>query len=145
MKLGAQGLELLKHFEGCQLKAYLCPAGIPTIGYGHTRRVKLGDVWTQEQADAYLQGDAMDAVIYIPKQLTYRLKQSEFDALICFIFNVGAGAFLKSTMYAKLMAGDWPGVPEEFDRWVKAGGHTLPGLVRRRAAERRLFETGTWQ
>lgn len=130
---------LIRAHERLRLKAYRCPAGVLTIGYGHTRNVKPGQQWTREEAEAHLQGDCADAAAAIPKDLQYRLNQNEFDALVSFIFNVGVGAFATSTMLKKLRAGDYAGAADEFPRWVKSNGKTLPGLVVRRTDERELF------
>ena len=120
---------LIRQFEGCRLKAYKCPAGIWTIGYGHTAGVKAGDVWTQEQADRALEQDIgkyRKAVLIACPALA---------ACISLAYNIGTGAFCKSTLVKKLNQGDYTGACNEIRRWNKAGGKVLPGLVKRREAE----------
>lgn len=135
---------LIKEFEGCRLKAYLCPAGIPTIGWGATGPdVFLGLVWSQEQADSRLLLDAGRAEREVKRLVARPLAPHQLAALTSFVFNLGPGAFAKSTLLRRLKAGETD-VGAEFDKWVKArvGGRlkTLPGLVKRRAAERAMFE-----
>jgi lysozyme len=133
--------KLIAEFEGCRLKAYQDSVGIWTIGYGHTDGVKEGDTCTQEKADDWLKADAEFASVAINGAVRVSLTQNEFDALVAFVFNVGAGAFRKSTMLRKINDGDYDGAALEFKRWSKAGGKELAGLARRRAAEAALFET----
>lgn len=145
MKTSPNGINLIKQFEGCALKAYLCPAGVWTIGYGHTGNVEKGDVITQFQADTLLVIDLQrfEKVInteVIPK---CELNQNEFDALISFIFNIGTGNFKSSTLYRKLCKGDKQGAADEFDKWIYAGKQKLAGLIKRRAAEKLLFTRPT--
>lgn len=131
--------KLIAKFEGCQLKAYKCPAGIWTIGYGHTKNVKEGDTWTQEQADKALEQDietyrkavltACPALADYPNRLA---------ACISLAYNIGTSAFCRSTLVKKLNAKDFAGACEEIKRWNKAGGKVLPGLVKRREAEYRM-------
>lgn len=134
------GKDLIKKFEGCKLKAYLCPAGIPTIGYGHTYGVQLGKEITQEQAETLLDNDYP----YYEKQVLDLLKvevtENQLGALTSFAYNLGVNALKKSTLLKLLNGGDPVSAAKEFDKWTKAGGVVLPGLVKRRAAERALFE-----
>ena len=140
MQISERGLALIKEFEGLYLKAYRCPAGVPTIGYGHTAGVAMGQTISEQQADEYLRRDvrmferAVDRLVKVP------LAQGQFDALVSFAFNLGAGALQSSTLLRMLNSGDYAGAAAQFGRWTKAGGRVLPGLVRRREAERRLFE-----
>lgn len=143
MKTGDRGLALIKQFEGLQTHAYLCPAGIWTIGYGHTRDVKSGNVITPEQADVLLSDDLRESERAVESCVTVTLSQPQFDALVSFTFNLGEGNLHTSTLLKKLNAGDSAGAADEFLRWVDAGGKELPGLVERRKAERQLFITGT--
>jgi lysozyme len=137
MKLSQRGIDLIKHFEGLRLEAYRCPADVPTIGYGHTQGVKLGDKITEQEAEDLLRKDlatferGVNRAVYIP------ITQGQYDALVSFAFNLGMGALLKSTLLRKLNAGS--DASGEFARWVNAGGKRLDGLVRRREAERALF------
>ena len=134
------GLDLIKQYEGLRLEAYLCPAGIPTIGYGHTKGVRIGQKITKDQAENFLADDFLEAESAVAKQITVPLKWNQLDALASFVFNLGAGKLLGSTLRKKLNAGDYKGAAEEFDKWVFAGGKKLNGLIARRAAERKLFE-----
>jgi lysozyme len=134
------GIALIKRFEGLRLKAYLCPAGIATIGYGHTYLVNINDpAITEEEADRLLAEDLKLYEKAVTEMVKVPINQNQFDALISFAFNLGTGALRGSTLMKKLNAGQ--PCSAEFDRWVFAAGKALPGLVRRRAAERRLFET----
>lgn len=139
MKTGVNGLNLIKQFEGLKLHAYRCPADVWTIGYGHTVSVGANDVITEEQAIDLLRQDVAESERAINQHVHVPLTQNQFDALISFIFNLGVGNFRTSTLLKKLNAGDYEGAAQEFRRWVKAGGKTLPGLVRRREAESALF------
>lgn len=140
MQISKAGLDLIKQFEGLYLKAYRCPAGVPTIGYGHTAGVAMGQTITQQQADDYLRRDVRQFERAVSRLVTVPLAQGQFDALVSFSFNLGEGALAQSTLLRLLNAGDYAGAAAQFDRWNKAGGRVLPGLVRRRAAERALFE-----
>lgn len=140
MQISKAGLDLIKQFEGLYLKAYRCPAGVPTIGYGHTAGVAMGQTITQQQADDYLRRDVRQFERAVARLVTVPLTQGQFDALVSFAFNLGEGALAQSTLLRMLNAGDYAGAAAQFDRWNKAGGRVLPGLVRRRAAERALFE-----
>ena len=141
MQISKAGLDLIKEFEGLYLKAYRCPAGVPTIGYGHTAGVAMGQTITQQQADDYLRRDVRQFERAVERQVSVPLTQGQFDALVSFAFNLGEGALAQSTLLRLLNAGDYAGAAAQFDRWNKASGRVLPGLVRRRAAERALFES----
>lgn len=145
MKIGAEGIELIKHFEGCRLDAYLCPANVWTIGYGHTGDVSEGDVITEHQAEALLVHDLEVFENYVNKHVEVSLYQYEFDALVSWTYNLGPGNLKASTMLRKLNLCCYRDVPDEMRRWNKAGGKVLPGLVRRREAEARLFEGYEWR
>jgi len=133
------GLDIVKKFEGCKLKAYLCPAGKPTIGYGHTYGVKLGRTITKAEAEILLENDYQDAVHGVEELVKVPLTENQLGALASFVFNLGRGKLLGSTLRKKLNQGDYKGAAEEFDKWVFAGGVKLKGLVARRAAEKELF------
>ncbi|WP_286882069.1 lysozyme [Pantoea sp. UBA5037] len=141
MKVSNNGINLVKRFEGLELKAYRDSVGILTIGYGHTHAVKAGDIITGEQADAFLREDLQVAELTVNTNVKAKLTQGQFDALVSFVFNLGSGNFVKSTLIRKLNAGDYAGAADEFGKWVNAGGKKLPGLVKRRAAEREVFLT----
>jgi lysozyme len=138
--INKEGLELIKSHEGLRLETYLCPAGFPTIGYGHL--IKEGesfDVITEKEAEALLLEDIQDAAEAVDRFVEVELNENQRAALISFTFNLGAGAFRRSTLRKKLNEGDFEAAAVEFDRWVFAGGEPLPGLVKRRAEERELF------
>lgn len=141
MKVSNNGINLIKRFEGLELKSYKDSVGILTIGYGHTNAVKAGDVVTGEQADAFLREDLQVAELTVNTNVKVKLTQGQFDALVSFVFNLGSGNFVKSTLIKKLNAGDYAGAADEFGKWGNAGGKKLPGLVKRRAAEREVFLT----
>lgn len=139
MKINDKGLELIKRFEGCRLTAYRCPAGVWTIGYGHTQDVKPGMAITKYDAERFLRQDirrfeeGVTALVKVP------LTSNQFSALVSFAFNVGVSALKSSTLLKKLNRGDLNGAANEFLRWNKAGGKELEGLTKRREAERNLF------
>ena len=138
------GLHLTENFEGLRLTAYPDPAthGDPwTIGYGHTgAEVHQGMTITQEQAEEFLMQDVQKAVQTVNLKIHTDLTQNEFDALVDFVFNCGAGNFAGSTLLKKINAGDMEGAALEFQKWDKAAGHVMAGLVRRRQAETDLFK-----
>lgn len=136
-------IELVKRFEGCKLEAYLCPAGVWTIGAGHTGpEVKQGMKISQGIADALLLKDLTHAADAVERAVKVELTQGQFDALVSFVFNVGKTAFETSTMLKKINGGDFLGAAMEFPKWCNGGGKKLEGLVRRRAAEQAMFELG---
>jgi len=135
-----RGLDLTREFEGIRLMAYLDGGGVPTIGYGHTKGVKLGDQCDMAQAVQWLREDVQEAVDAVNRLVKVKINQAQFDALVDFVFNLGAGAFTKSTLLRMLNAGDYTGAAGQFQRWNKDNGKVIAGLSRRRAAEARLFE-----
>ena len=139
MSISPAGIALIQAHEGLRLTAYRDPVGIWTIGYGSTGGVRRGMTITRDQAVLRLYHDVDDAEATVNNRVTVPLSQSQFDALASFVFNVGGGAFRKSTLLQKLNAGDYAGASNEFMRWIKAKGRVLGGLVTRRAAERALF------
>ncbi|WP_340608317.1 lysozyme [Xenorhabdus bharatensis] len=142
MEISTKGLECIKQYEGLKLKAYPDPAtgGIPwTIGYGHTKDVKLGQVITEQQAETFLHDDLQLTYIILESAVKVSLTQGQVDALCSFIFNCGAGNFVRSTLLKKLNAGDYQGAADEFQRWNKAAGKVMNGLTKRRASERQMF------
>lgn len=139
MTTSPEGLALIRQFEGCVLKAYKCPAGVWTIGYGHTLGVNPGDKINQKQAEEYLQQD----VQLIEDRLNYTfpwLTQNQFDTLVSFIFNLGWRDFRGSTLYKRIevRASDRM-VCEQMLRWVYANQQVLLGLMKRRVAEANLW------
>ena len=136
MRISQRGIDLIKQFEGCRLKAYKDPAGVPTIAYGHTAGVKMGDTITQEQADELLRDDL---VIYEGKVAKYDDKyhwnQNQFDALVSFAYNIGSIDQLTSNGRRSIKT-----ISDKILGYNKAGGNKLEGLVRRRKAEKALFD-----
>ena len=140
MKTSQKGLDLIKSFEGLRLSAYKDVVGVVTIGYGTTAGVKMGDTITKERAEELLREDVARFEAQVLRMVKVPLTQGQHDALVSFVYNLGAGNLSNSTLLRLLNSGDYKGAAAQFDRWNKAGGKTLAGLVRRRAAERALFE-----
>lgn len=139
MQLNQAGIDLVKEFEGCKLQAYHCPAGVLTIGYGHTYNVSPVDAITQEQADKFLEEDLQKAINAVKGYVSVPLNENQFSALVSFVYNVGAGQFKYSTLLGHLNFKKYQAAADELLRWVHSRGEVLPGLVRRREAERQLF------
>ena len=135
MKASEICITAIKGFEALELKSYKCPANVLTIGYGHTRGVKDGQVITEAQADALLKGDVLVVENFL-NGLNIALTQGQFDALVDFCFNLGQQKLLNSTLYAKISvhASD-DEITAQFRRWVYGGGKKLNGLVKRREWE----------
>ncbi len=140
-RINAVGLKLIKEFEGLRLEAYICPAGVPTIGYGSTAGVKMGDRITEQQADALLLKDLERFEKGVRDAVKVPLTSNQFSALVSFAFNLGVGALQKSTLLQLLNKRDYKGAADQLLRWNKANGRVLEGLRRRREAERKLFLT----
>ena len=139
MNTSPKGIALIIEFEGLRLKAYQCPGGVWTIGYGHTAGVKPGMVITEAQAEEYLKANLIAFERYL-NGLGLALNQNQFDALISFIYNVGTGNFSNSTLLRKVRANPQDNsIVDEFLRWVYSKGRVLPGLQRRRLAEMKLY------
>ena len=135
-----KGIALTKRFEGLKLTAYQDQVGRWTIGYGHTGiAVHGGMTITQEQADQLLSSDLAAAVTCVNHAVTAVIGQSQFDALVDFVFNLGCASLLGSTLLRRVNAGDLAGAAEQFPRWDHAGGKIVPGLLKRRQAEMALF------
>lgn len=139
-------LDLIKEFEGLSLKSYLCPAGVPTIGYGNTfypnkTRVKLGETITKDAADEMLILTVNEFATMCLKLVKVPLTENQLGALTSLMFNIGITAFKNSTLLKVLNRRDYNKAANEFLRWNKANGKTLQGLIRRREAERNLFLT----
>lgn len=141
MVTSQQGIDLIKSFESLQLKAYLCPAKVWTIGYGHTVGVKPGDVITKDQAECFLKADLVRFEQDIKKVVRVPLTQGQFDAIASFTFNCGSRALSTSTLLRKLNQKDFDGAADEFERWIYAGGKIFAGLERRRRLEKRMFKS----
>lgn len=136
-----KGLQLIKDFESCRLRAYQDSKKVWTIGWGHTGNVKSGDVITQEKADEFLKQDINWVEKCINSKVSTPLTSNQFSALASFVYNIGCGAFSKSTMCRLLNAKLYDRASQEFKKWVYAGAKKLKGLVRRRQAEKQLFLT----
>ena len=137
MKTSQRGINLIKQFEGVRLTAYKCPAGVYTIGYGHTRGVKRGMKITEEEASAYLTADLRNSEKAVERyDSVYHWNQNEFDALVSFTFNCGA-ANLRSLL--RNGRRNRSQISAALPLYRKAGGKVLKGLERRRAAEKALF------
>ena len=139
MNIGTKGLEMIKHFEGLELNAYQCAAGVWTIGYGHTKDVQQGMVISEDTANEMLVEELNEYENYINTLVTVELNQNQFDAMVSWVYNLGGGNLKASTLLKVLNAGDYAGVPAQMMRWNKAGGKVLEGLTRRRQAEADLF------
>ena len=129
--------------ESCKLKAYRCPAGVPTIGWGHTRGVKMGDACTQEQADAWLVEDLTEFTDGVQRVLKRDASENELGAMVSLAYNIGLGGFERSTVLKKHNAGDSQSAARAFALWnqatVNGKRQVLPGLTARRAREAALY------
>jgi len=144
MKISKEGISLLKKFEGCKLEAYLDAVDVPTIAYGRTKDVKIGDICTQQQAEDWLEEELVEYEGYVEKAVTVPLEQHHFDSLVSWTYNLGPSNLTRSSMLRVLNASDYDNVPEQIMRWNKAGGRVLAGLVRRREAEAEMFKGNDW-
>lgn len=145
MKASQNTIKLIEVSESLKLKPYLCPAKIPTIGWGSTMyengvHVKLTDpAITKERADAIMIRQLVNYEDAVNRYVKVPLNQNQFDALVDFAYNAGNGNLQTSTLLKKLNKGDYAGAAEQFDRWVYGDGKKLNGLVTRRASEKALF------
>ncbi len=145
MKVNAEGYALLKKFEGCVLKAYKCPAGVWTIGFGNTfyedgTKVKEGDVITQQRADELAKYIVEQFATSIRAMIKQPLNENQFSACVSLAYNIGTGGFKKSSVLRKLNVNPTdPTIADSFRLWNKGGGVILKGLVRRREAEIALY------
>lgn len=139
-----QGLDLIKHFEGFKSQSYLCPAGYPTIGYGHVIKPQedFSKGVNKALAEDLLRHDVQLAEQAVLRLIKVPLSNGQFDALVSFTYNLGSGALQRSTLRQKVNQEEHADVPAEFMRWVYAGGYKLPGLVKRRQAEAELYTCG---
>ena len=138
MKTSARGIKLITDFEGFRDRAYLCPADVPTIGYGFTENVKLGDKMTRAQADHRLQNELRKYEAGVI-EAAGRCTQNQFDALVCFAWNVGISGMKGSSVIKAHRRGDFDAAARAFALWNRAGGKVVSGLTRRRAAEAALY------
>lgn len=141
MKLSENGTKLIKKYEGCRLKAYKCPRGVWTIGYGHTNNVRPDDVITQDEAEELFKQDVKVFENAINRLIKVKLNQNQFDALVSFTFNLGYGdrGLGCSTLLRLLNNSDYIGASKQFSRWVYSGDRVLEGLIKRRNEEKELF------
>lgn len=139
MKTSEKGVQLICNSEGLRVKPYRCQGGLWTIGYGHTKGVKATDHITMEGALIFLKQDLKEVEALIRQYVKVPLTQNQYDALACFIFNVGVGHFKDSTLLKKLNAKDYQGAGDEFLKWNKVKGEVSEGLTKRRETERKLF------
>ena len=144
MNTSAEGIALIKKFEGCELEAYQCSAGVWTIGYGHTKDVEEGDTISKDQAEEMLVEELHEYENYINEYVNVALSQNQFDALVSWVYNLGPANLKASTMLKVLNEGKYEDVPYQMKRWNKAGGKVLDGLVRRREAEALLYQGREW-
>ncbi len=139
MKASPQAYTIIKEFEGLRLKAYKCPSGVWTIGYGHTEGITAGISITEDQAEEFLRQDIETIETQI-NALNLSLTQNQFDALVSFVFNLGIGNFRKSRLLSLIKADPYDNaIMDEFLKWVYSGGRVLPGLQRRRLSEMKLY------
>ncbi len=136
------GVDLIKVFEGLHLTPYLCPAGVWSIGYGHTRTVRSAMQITEAQADQLLDEDLSLFERAVSRLVTVPLTDNQFSALVCFAFNVGVGNLEASTLLRLLNRGWYEQVPAQLMRWNRVKGEAMGGLSRRRAAEGALWRRG---
>jgi lysozyme len=144
MKTSKAGIDLIKKWEGVKLTAYKCPAGIWTIGYGHTSaagspKVVAGMTITAKAAEEILVRDLLKYELGVKSALTRAPNQNQFDALVSLCYNIGPGAFKKSSVAKRFNEGNIAAAAEALRMWNKAGGKVLQGLVNRREDERKLF------
>lgn len=138
--MNAKNLNIIKKYEGFSPVPYRCPAGVMTIGYGHA--IRPGETFTritEDQAEILLAADVIKAEQAIDKYVKVPLTQGQYDALVSFIYNVGSGAFSRSTLLRKLNRKDYSGAAGEFSRWVYANSRKLKGLINRRQEEMEVF------
>lgn len=141
MIINDAGLNIVKEYEKCRLEAFLpTPNDVPTLGWGHTQGVKLGDSCTQEKADDWLRSDIHRAETCVEQSVLVPLTENEFSALVSLVYNIGVGAFRDSTLLRRLNDERMDDAAEQFLVWNKQKGRVLNGLVRRRQEEKDLFE-----
>ena len=145
MRTSPEGIDLIKHFEGCETTAYQCSASVWTIGYGHTRGVREDDKITEDKAEYLLLEDLKHFEGYVDRLVEVSLNQDQFDALVAWTFNLGPTNLGESTLLRKLNRGYYEEVPSEMARWNRSDGKVLEGLKRRRKAEGLLWQGLDWK
>ena len=142
MNIGQAGIDLIKSYEKCRLRAYLpTPNDVYTCGWGSTKGVSKDTVWTPEEADAAFLKDLEWVEECVNKAVTAQLTQNEYDSVCSLVFNIGCANFGKSTLMKLINEHNFDAAALEFRRWDKQKGQVLAGLTRRRAEEAKLFET----
>ena len=136
------GLAFIAHYEGTRTTAYRDSVGVATICTGHTKYVRMGDRRTLGECEKFLREDASEAGAAVSRLVGVPMTQGQYDALVSFTFNLGAGSLERSTLLRKFNSGDCYGAVREFSRWNRADGVVMQGLVKRRAAEAALFKEG---
>lgn len=139
MRLSGRGLQFIALEEGLRLEAYLDGGGVPTIGYGHTRGVYMGQKCTATEAMNWLREDASEAEIAVTRLVGAPINQNQFDALVSLVFNIGREAFRKSTLLALVNQENYNAAADQFRRWRFDNGVSIPGLLNRRRREQDLF------
>lgn len=139
MKTSDLAISKIQEFEGCRLSAYQDSVGVWTIGYGHTKNVKPGDVCTPEQAKEYLIQDISLCEAGISRLIHFSVTQGQFDALVSFTFNLGLHTLATSSLLSYMIHGCNTKASEEFEKWCHAGKEILPGLLKRRQWEKGRF------
>ena len=139
MRCNQKGIDIIKMYEGLKLQPYLCPAGLLTVGYGSTLAGKLNRQITREEAEQFLKLDVEEAEKGMSPLIKIECSENEWSALVSFVFNVGVGNFKNSTLLKVLNQRDKKEAANQFARWVFAAGKILPGLQKRRDAEKELF------
>lgn len=141
-RINARGLQIIKDSEGLRLTSYRCPAGVLTVGYGHTGHdVYEGMTITEAQAEDWLEVDVDGAEAAVERMCPMGISDNMFSALVSLVFNIGPGGLKNSTLLRELQAGEIVKAADEFLKWNHGGGKVLPGLTKRREAERELFLT----
>ena len=147
MKISQHGIDLIRRFEGCKLKPYLCPAGYWTVGYGHVigngKTKPEKQLYTQEEVNELLRTDLVRFEQGVLRYCPVHLTQFEFDSLVSFSFNLGLGVLQRSTLRRKILRQDKQAAARNILKYNKAGGQVLKGLTRRREAEYRMFTKET--
>ena len=139
MQISQAGIDLIKSFEGCELVAYQDAGGVWTIGFGHTEGVYEGMTITMAEAEQFLTDDLVQYAQYVSNVVTVPLTQDQFDALVSFTYNLGPGTLHRSDLLSFLNAGQYQRAADAFLEYDHADGVVVPGLARRREAERNLF------
>lgn len=139
--ISQQGIDLIKRWEGCRTNAYKCPAGVWTIGYGHTKTAKPHMMISHLEAERLLKQDLINFETAVRNYVKVPITQGQFDALVSFTYNVGISAFCNSTLLKYVNQNKFNTAALQFGRWIYAGDKKLAGLVRRRRAEKKLFES----